>query len=129
MWGWPTMENHGLIWPSRLLAHWMLPAIAHGEVIGPNPAPLRAVATKIQGQAALEIRCSSPALILFERRGNYVYQPSSFDVRGFFLRRADLRTYLARNYQELSPTPSLYVYRRVTRPDPTHFDPKCPDFS
>jgi hypothetical protein len=128
MWGWPPMENHGLIWPSRLLAYWMIPAIAHGEIIGPNPAPLRAMAAKIQGQAVLEIRCSSPALILFERRRNYVYQPSSFDVRGFFLRRADLRAYLARNYQELSPTPSLHVYRRITPKDAARFDPKCPDF-
>ena len=128
MWGWPTVEDHGLAWPSRLYAYWMIPAIAHGEVVGPNSAPLRAMAKRVQEEAALEIRCSSPALILFERRRNYVYQPSTFDVRGFFLRRTDIRAYLARNYRELTPTPSLYVYRRITRPAPARPGPECPDF-
>ncbi|UZW55096.1 GtrA family protein [Sphingobium sp. JS3065] len=129
MWGWPTVEDHGLAWPSRLYAYWMIPAIAHGEVIGPNPAPLRELAKRIQAEAALEIRCSSPALILFERRANYVYQPASFDVRGFFLRRADIRQYLAANYREWRPTRWLYVYRRVTPPDPRPTHPGCPRFA
>lgn len=126
MWGWPTVQDHGLVWPSRLYAYWMIPAIAHGEVIGPNPAPLRALAKQIQEEAALEIHCSSPTLILFERRRNYIYQPPSFDVRGFFLRRPDIRSYLADNYRELTPTPSLYVYRRVTPADPAPYSPNCP---
>ena len=128
MWGWPTVMDHGLAWPSRLYAYWMIPAIAHGEVIGPNPAPLRTLAKQIQEEAALEIRCSSPALILFERRANYIYQPSSFDVRQFFLRRSDIRAYLAQNYRELRPTPWLYIYRRVTPPASARPDPKCPIF-
>jgi hypothetical protein len=107
----------------------MIPAIAHAEVSGPNPAPLRALAKRIQEEAALEIRCSSPALILFERRPNYIYQPPSFDVRGFFLRRSDIRSYLAHNYREEKPMPWLYLYRRVTPRDPTSPNPKCPNFS
>lgn len=129
MWGWPTVGDHGLAWPSRLYAYWMIPAIAHGEVIGPNPAPLRELAERMQDEAALEIRCSSPALILFERRRAYIYQPSTFDVRGFFLRHAEIRSYLARNYREMAPTPSLHVYRRVTARDPARPDPNCPDFT
>lgn len=127
MWGWPTVGDHGLAWPSRLYAYWMIPAIAHGEVIGPNPAPLRALAKRVQEEAALEIRCSSPALILFERRANYTYQPASFDVRAFFLRRADIRSYLGHNYRERKPTPWLYAYDRITPREPAHYDPKCPD--
>ena len=126
MWGWPTVRDHGLVWPSRLYAFWMIPAIAHGQVIGPNPAPLRALAKQIQEEAALEIHCSSPTLILFERRRNYIYQPPSFDVRGFFLRRPDIRSYLADNYRELTPTPSLYIYRRVTPADPRPYRRNCP---
>ena len=128
MWGWPTVEDHGLTWPSRLYAYWMIPAIAHAEVSGPNPAPLRAMAKRMQAEAALEMRCSSPALILFERRRNYVYQPSAFDVRGFFLRRADIRAYLARNYREVTPARSLHVYRRITRPVLARPGPGCPVF-
>lgn len=129
MWGWPTVGDHGLSWPSRLYAYWMIPAIAHGEVSGPNPAPLRALTKRIQEEAALEIHCSSPALILFERRPNYIYQPPSFDVRGFFLRRSDIRSYLAHNYREEKPMSWLYLYRRVTPREPTPLDPKCPNFS
>ena len=129
MWGWPTVGDHGLAWPSRLYAYWMIPAIAHGEVIGPNPAPLRVLAKRIQEEAALEIRCSSPSLILFERRDNYTYQPSSFDVRSFFLRRPEVRSYVARNYRELMPTTSFYVYRRITPRNPMRGDLKCPTFT
>lgn len=129
MWGWPTVEDHELAWPSRLYAYWMIPAIAHGEVVGPNPAPLRALAKRIQDEAALEIHCSSPGLIMFERRSNYIYQPPDFDVRGFFLRRSDIRNYLAHNYRELEPTRWLYVYRRVTPPNLRRPNPNCPIFA
>lgn len=129
MWGWPTIEDHGFIWSSRLSAYWMIPAIAHGELIGPNPAPLRALGAQMQQEAALEIQCSSPALILFERIGNYYYQPRAFDVRAFFLRRSDIRSYLESNYREMRPTRALYVYRRVTSPDPLGGRPGCPIFT
>ena len=127
MWGWPTVGDQELAWPSRLYTYWMIPAIAHGEVIGPNPAPLRALAKRVQEEAALEIRCSSPALILFERRANYTYQPSSFDVRAFFLRRSDIRSYLAHNYRERKPTPWFYAYDRIKPREPAHSDAKCPN--
>ena len=97
MWGWPIIEDHALAWPSRLYAYWMIPAIAHAEVIGPNPRPLQIMAEKVRSEAAMEISCSSPTLILFERRRNYIYQPPSFDVRGFFLRSPAIRSYLVRN--------------------------------
>lgn len=129
MWGWPTIEDHDLAWPSRLYAYWMIPAIAHGEVIGPNPAPLRAMAKRIQAEAVLEIRCALPELIMFERRRNYVFQPAAFDVRGFFLRSKAMRTYLDQNYHEMAPTPSLHIYRRVAHPEPAYAGPECPKFS
>ncbi|BAI97793.1 hypothetical protein Sj15T_22090 [Sphingobium sp. TA15] len=128
MWGWPTVEDHGLAWPSRLYAYWMIPAIAHAEVIGPNPLPLQKMAEQVRTEAAMEVRCSSPALILFERRRNYIYQPPSFDVRRFFLRSAAIRSYLAQHYREVQPTPSLHVYRRITPPDPAPRGSECPTF-
>lgn len=129
MWGWPTVEDHGLQWGSRLPAYWMLPAIGHAELIGPNPMRLRLLGKRIQSEAALEIHCSSPAIILFERRGNYVFQPRRFDARAFFLRRADLKAYLQGNYRELKPTRSMYVYQRITRPDAKRPVPECPNFN
>ena len=129
MWGWPTVEDHGLIWASRLPSYWMIPAIAHAEVIGPNPAPLRALGEQVRDQAALEIMCSSPRMILFERRGNYIFQPRSFDVRGFFLRRTDLLSYVKQNYHELRPTRSLYIYQRTTAPGTALHGPECPNFT
>ena len=125
MWGWPAVEEHGLIWPSRLYAFWMIPAIAHAEIIGPNPAPLRKLAIRIQNEAALEIRCSRPALIFFERRRNYVYQPAAFNVRDFFLRNEEIRAFLNQNYQKMEDTPSLYLYRRVVDPGSPR-DQVCP---
>src|SRR3546814_12729491 len=92
MWGWPAVEEHGLIWPSRLYAFWMIPAIAHAEIIGPNPEPLRKLAVRIQEEAALEIRCARPALIAFESRRNYIYQPEALHVRDFFLRYEETRS-------------------------------------
>ncbi|MGE4432096.1 MAG: GtrA family protein [Sphingobium sp.] len=128
MWGWPVLEDHRLVWPSRLYAYWMIPAIAHGEIIGPNPEPLRSLAKQVQDEAALELRCAPPALIIFERRRNYIYQPASFDVRGFFMRKPDIRTFLNENYREITPTRSLYLYRRVKEVRPAH-DPACPVIS
>jgi len=125
MWAWPNLEDHGLVWPSRLYAFWMIPAIAHAEILGPNPEPLRQLSVRIQKEAALEIRCSRPALIAFERQPNYIYQPASFDVRGFFLRRPEIRDFLDRNYRMLEATPSLYLYRRVADPVFAH-EPSCP---
>ncbi len=129
MWGWPTVEDHGLVWASRLPSYWMIPAIAHAEVIGPNPAPLRALGRQIQDQAAIEIRCASPAAIMFERRGNYVFQPRAFDVQGFFLRRTEVRSYIERNYRELPPTRMLYMYRRITPPSAPPKGTNCPAFT
>ncbi|EQB05674.1 hypothetical protein L288_12410 [Sphingobium quisquiliarum P25] len=128
MWGWPTIEDHGLSWPSRFYAYWMIPAIAHAEVIGPNPPQLQAMAEQVRTEAAIEIRCSSPRLILFERRRNYTYQPASFDVRAFFLRNRAIRSYLALHYREVRPSPSLHVYRRITAPDPAPHISQCPKF-
>lgn len=125
MWGWPMLEDHRLVWPSRLYAYWMIPAIAHGEVTGPNPEPLRALAKQVQEEAALEMRCAPPALIMFERRRNYIYQPSAFDVRGFFMRKTEIRTFLKQNYREISPTRSLYLYRRVKHVEPIE-NAACP---
>jgi len=129
MWGWPTIEDHGLIWPSRLSAFWMIPAIAHAEIIGPNPAPLRLLAKQIRDEVAFEIRCSSPQLIFFERRKNYVFQPASFNVREFFLRNSALGSYVNQNYRELKPTPRLFVYRRVTAQNIVRTGQKCPNFT
>ena len=129
MWGWPTVEDHGLSWTSRLPSYWMIPAIAHAEVIGPNSESLRALGQKIRDQAALETACASPRMIFFERRGNYVLQPSNFDVRGFFLRHKELRIYVQRNYREISPTRLLYVYRRITPPNTPPKGVNCPAFT
>ena len=128
MWGWPTFEDHGLQWKSRLPVYWMIPAIGHAEVIGPYPKALRLLGERIQNQAALEIRCSSPAIILFERRPNYVFQPSNFDVRAFFLRQAVFRAYLYNNNPEKKTTWSLNVKKRLTPDKKVSADPKCPNF-
>ncbi|WP_327754438.1 GtrA family protein [Sphingobium sp. SJ10-10] len=113
MWGWPTIQDHGLVWPSRLYAYWMLPAVGHGEIVGPNPAPLRQVARDMQDEAYLELRCARPALVMFERRRNYIYQPTSFDVRTFFTRKVEIREYLKKNYKEIDARPSMFIYRRL----------------
>src|SRR3546814_17786535 len=99
MWGWPAVEEHGLIWPSRLYAFWMIPAIAHAEIIGPNREPLRKLAVRIQEEAALEIRCARPALLAFERPRNSLYQTETCHVRDFFLRHAETRTSSHLNYR------------------------------
>lgn len=125
MWGWPAIEERGLIWPSRLYAFWMIPAIAHAEIIGPNPDPLQKLAVRIQDEAALEIRCARPALIFFERQRNYIQQPAAFNVRDFFLRNAEIRAFLSQNYRQMENTPSLYLYRRVTDPGSPR-DQVCP---
>src|SRR3546814_292102 len=106
----------------------MIPAIAHAEIIGPNPEPLRKLAVRIQEEAALEIRCARPALIAFERRRNYIYQPEAFNVRDFFLRNEETRAFLNQNYREMETTPSLYLYRRVTDPESPR-DQACPKVS
>ena len=102
MWGWLVLKGHRLVWSSRLYAYWMIPAIAHAELIGPNPEPQRVLARKVQDEVVLEARCASPALIIFERRRTNIYQLSVFDVRGIFIRKPDIRTLLKQNYYEIT---------------------------
>jgi putative flippase GtrA len=116
MWSWPTFRDHDLVWPSRLYSYWMIPAIGHAEIIGPYTPELRSVGIKIKEEAALEMRCAVPDLVMFERRRNYIYQPPSFNVRDYFLRDKEIREFLARYYREEEPVPSLYIYRRIRKP-------------
>lgn len=113
MWGWPTVRDHGLVWRSRYYAYWMLPAIAHAEIVGPNSTALRQIARDLQAEAVQELRCGRPALVLFERQRSYLYQPASFDLRGFFLRDPAMRDILAQHYRLEAGSPELFVYRRV----------------
>ena len=113
MWGWPTVQDHGLVWRSRYYAYWMLPAIAHEEIVGPKTAELQQIARDLQVEVARELRCGRPALVMFERRRNYVYQPSSFDLRAFFMRDPEVRAILAQHYNAMAGPPGLFVYRRT----------------
>src|SRR3546814_19582766 len=83
MWGWPAVEEHGLIWPSRLYAFWMIPAIAHAEIIGPNHELPRKLAVRIQEGAEREQRCARPASSTLERPRQLNIPPTAVHVRGF----------------------------------------------
>ncbi|WP_206245254.1 hypothetical protein [Novosphingobium terrae] len=113
LWAWPLVEERHLPWHSRLYTYWMLPAIAHAESTGTSTPQLRILSGRILEEAALDMHCAPPAAILIERQVRYASQPIPFDMRAFFLRRPDIRAFLADNYQEMPQTPSLYVYRRV----------------
>lgn len=128
MWGWPTAEDHGLVLRSRYYAYWMLPAIAHAEILGPYSDDLQHMALQIRREAFDELRCGRPAMLIFERRRNYAYQPAEFDVQKFFTRNAELRAFIASYYTLIPSARSVAVYRR-TSDIPVAQGLACPPFS
>lgn len=127
MWGWPNAEDHGLVLRSRYYAYWMLPAIAHAEIVGPNPATLKRMASQIRRDALEELRCGRPALIIFERRRNYALQPAAFDIQEFFTRSDGLKSFVADYYTRIPSAQSVKVYRR-TKDVPIAQGLYCPPF-
>jgi len=125
MWAWPAVTEHGLAWRSRYYSLWMIPAIAHARMLGPQTPELRDLSTTLRRQVADEVRCSRPELILFETRRMYAYQPAAFHLRTYLEEEPALHDTLARYYAPLPTTRSIAGYRRVAMP-PAFVDRDCP---
>jgi putative flippase GtrA len=112
MWIWPIAEEDGLVWPLRVYSFWMLPAIGHMEIFGPNDPKLEKLGNLVRRRTLTDMLCHPPALILGELRRRYEFQPEQFDTTSFFLRDPALRAFLATHYVEEKPTRYLRVFRR-----------------
>jgi hypothetical protein len=109
---WPTTEQRKLVWTSRAFTLWMLPAIAEGELIGPNTPELRSLANTVLTATSEDIRCHPPTQIIIQRGLNVREQSRAFNVRDFLFRDTQLRRFLDDHYAEQPPTPLVYVYLR-----------------
>lgn len=109
---WPMIEEKGLVWPSRHFTYWMLPAIAWSERNGQSDATMEALKARVLSDAALEIACSRPALILVDtHRGSYSIAGSGFDTRAFFGRHPVVAAALDQ-YRPLGRQGRLEVFGR-----------------
>jgi len=112
MWAWPIIDKNGFRWPLHIYSLWMIPSIAHAEMMGPPSPDLEALGDRLRKQTDVDMRCSPPAIILFERRSRYPMQPQGFDVSAFFLRDASLRAFIAQHYAEEPRTRYFRIFRR-----------------
>lgn len=113
-WSWPMVEDLGLRWTSGYYAQWMLPAIAHAEMVGPPNAALARLGTEVRRRVGREMACNPPDLVLSERTTPfYSLRPRGFDTRGFFLRDPAIRSLITHYYRAERSTIWFDIYRRV----------------
>ena len=115
----PFVEEHGLLWPSRHFAHWMVSGIAASER-GHRGAKLtmeiERLSDTVRRQALEDIKCNPPVLILSQirNRSGVVINPERFRMTDFFRRNESFREYLATNYQLEWADRTFEAYRRIT---------------
>ena len=120
-WSWPMVEDLGLRWTSAYYAQWMLPAIAHAELVGPADPALAQLGAEVRARVAREMACNPPDLILSERTTpSYSLRPRGFDTRGFFLREPAIRAMVAHYYRAQRSTVWFDIYRRVAPVPASH---------
>ena len=112
-WTWPAIEQRKLVWTSRLYSMWIMPAIARGELFGPNPPELQMLAAELLKATSEDIRCNTPALILIERTPITIER---FSVRDFLFRDQQLRQFVAQHYVALPATEHVLAYQRIGPP-------------
>jgi putative flippase GtrA len=119
----PFVEEHGLIWPSRHFAHWMVSGIAASER-GHRGAKvtkeIELLSNVVRRQALEDIKCHPPVLILSQirNRSGVVINPERFRMTDFFRRDDALREYLATNYALEWTDRTFEAYRRTAPLDP-----------
>ncbi|PAX08802.1 hypothetical protein [Sphingomonas lenta] len=118
-WAWPMVEEYGLVWTSGYYAHWMLPAIASAEMVGPRSPALDALGREVRDRTYREMRCRPPAAI-FSERGTpyYSVRPAGFDTTAFFLRDPRMAEFVERHYVRERSTRWFDVFRLRSAPRP-----------
>jgi len=114
---WPAPDTRQLVWASRAYALWMLPAIAKGEMLGPDTPALRHLAGQVLSATSQDIRCTPPSLIVMEKAPllSIGGKAAAFSFQGFLLRDAKLRQFVADHYAALPATPRSVAYIRRGR--------------
>lgn len=105
-------DRHKLIWVSRAYSLWMMPAIAQGELVGPNTPELRQLAAEVLTAISQDIRCNPPYLILLENMPAIDGKAGAFTYQDFLFRDAELRRFFADHYSVQPTTPRGIAYLR-----------------
>ena len=107
---WPTVEERKLGWPSRHMTLWMLPRVWQAEQAGGMTPELARLAARVRADAAREIACARPALVLVDSRNDTL------------VANGDLLAFMARDpafvramqpYRRTADAGYLRVYRRT----------------
>lgn len=81
----PVVEDLGLVWPSRLMSSWFMPAIVRGMQEGDLSPSLEALADNIRRQSLVDLLCHPPKRILVENERVSMHgQASSFGYLDFY---------------------------------------------
>lgn len=110
---WPTIEQDGLIWPSRAFVLWMMPAVAQAEVSGSLDPHLASLSDQVLKATSHDIRCHPPVLIIFQRRPLAARGDVTFELEQFLLRDADFRRFMGRYYERENGPAIATVYKRL----------------
>jgi hypothetical protein len=115
---WPMVEEHGLKWPSRHFAFWMVHSIfAHQNEHGALSTQLRDLAESVRSQTVQDLLCHPPDLILVDDFS--ASKSPGFDIVQFFEESDDFKQ-LFSNYTK-ERTAAVYTsYRKRAnwRPNP-----------
>jgi len=74
----PAIEDLGLIWPSRMMSSWFVPAIVRGMQQGNLSPQLEALADKMRRQSLADLLCHPPERILIDDERVSMHGNASF---------------------------------------------------
>jgi hypothetical protein len=81
----PAIEDLGLVWPSRLMSSWFLPAIVRGSQESNLSPALEALADNMRRQSLADLLCHPPKRILVDSERFSLYgHASSFGYLDFY---------------------------------------------
>jgi putative flippase GtrA len=106
---WPMVEENNLVWPSRFMSLWMVPAIATG--LG-DEAKLKKLSDQVRAETVEDLSCNPPTMLLVDRKPiNALLQNRDFDILDYFKSYPAAEVFM-KDYQLARKTGKFDVYLR-----------------
>jgi hypothetical protein len=110
---WPMVEDLGLVWPSRYMSLWMLPAIARAQPPRPTSPDMEELARTVRRQTLEDLRCHPPRRIVADDPLlSLGTEASQFGYIEFLRRDPEFRAFLA-HYRTGPTIGRLATFERV----------------
>lgn len=79
---WPMVEEKGLVWPSRYVTFWMMPAVAHRQAAGESlDGALLDYVSQVRLETVEDFACNPPGLLIDDKT---TIDGVPFDLLAFF---------------------------------------------